>query len=54
MVKFIFKVYDKYTGEQIAQVVTSNDSMIDTIKTLNELGMVKGYILDDKENENDN
>lgn len=54
MVKFIFSVYDKYTGEKIAQVITNNDSMLETIKTLNELGLVKGSILDDKENNDDN
>lgn len=55
MVKYVFNVYDRETGEKISSVVTNCDYMIDTMKTLNELGMVKGYILDDsKENEDDN
>ena len=54
MVKYIFKVYDRKSNEQLAQVVTSCDHMIETLETLNKLGMVKGFILDDKENENDN
>lgn len=54
MVKYCFNVYDRETNEKISQVVTDCDHMIDTLRILNELGMVKGYILDDKEKENDN
>ena len=54
MVKYIFKVYDRETGDQISQLVTDCDHMLDTLEILNKLGMVKGFILDDKENENDN
>ena len=53
MVKYIFKVYDRETGDQISQLVTDCDHMLDTLEILNMLGMVKGFILDDKENEND-
>lgn len=54
MVKYIFKVYDRKTNDQITQVVTSCDYMLETLEVLNKLGMVKGFILDDKEIENDN
>lgn len=54
MVKYCFNVYDRETGDKLSQVITSCDHMIDTLQVLNELGVVKGYILDDKENENDN
>lgn len=54
MVKYVFNVYDRYTGEKITQVIDNSDNMLDTLKTLNQLGLVKSYIIDDKENENDN
>lgn len=47
MIKYCFNVYDRVTGEKITQVVSNVDMMIDTLKALNKLGMVKGYILDD-------
>ena len=51
MIKYCFNVYDKVSGEKITQVITNVDNMIETLKILNKLGIVKGYILDDKENE---
>lgn len=54
MLKYCFKVYRKEDGEQIAQVVTNVDMMLETLAELNKLGIVKGFILDDKENEDDN
>lgn len=49
MIKYCFNVYDKSTGEKITQVVTNVDMMLETLQQLNELGIVKGFILDDKE-----
>lgn len=49
MVKYCFNVYDKVTNEKITKVITSVDNMLETLETLNKLGIVKGYILDDKE-----
>ena len=46
MIKYCFNVYDRETSEKISQVITSSDHMLDTLRTLSELGMVKGYILD--------
>lgn len=54
MIKYCFNVYDKKTNEKITQVITNIDNMLETLETLNKLGIVKGYILDEKENENDN
>lgn len=51
MIKYCFNVYDKESGEKITQVVTDVKHMLDTLEILSNLGMVKGYILDDKESE---
>lgn len=48
MAKYVFNVYDRYTGEKITQLIDNTDNMLDTLKTLNEIGMVKSYIIDDK------
>ena len=54
MVKYIFRVFDRDTGDQISQLVTDCDHMLETLEVLNKLGMVKGFILDDeKEIKND-
>lgn len=46
MIKYVFNVYHRESGDKISQVITSCDHMLDTLKILSELGMVKGYILD--------
>lgn len=54
MVKYIFKVFHRETGEQLSQLVTDCEHMLETLEVLNKLGMVKGFILDDdKEVKND-
>lgn len=48
MAKYIFKVFSYDDDKkQIAQVITNTDEMLDTLKFLNTLGIVKGFILDD-------
>lgn len=49
MIKYCFVVYDKQSKEKITSVVCDVDHMIDTVKVLNELGNVKGYIMNDDE-----
>ena len=49
MLKYCFKVFSFDDGKQIAQVVTNVDMMLETLCELNKLGIVKGFILDDKE-----
>ena len=49
MIKYCFNVYDRTTGEKITQVISNVDMMLETLETLNKLGMVKGYILDDND-----
>lgn len=52
MAKYVFKVFSyEDKNKQIAQVVTRTDEMIETIKFLNTLGIVKGFILDDDDKE---
>ena len=49
MAKYIFKVFDKDTGHLMDQVIVPVEHMLGTLEALNELGIVKGFILDDKE-----
>jgi hypothetical protein len=49
MLKYVFNVFDKDTGEKKAQVIAAADSFVDTIKKLNEIGMVKAYLIDDSQ-----
>lgn len=44
-VKYVFNVYDHISGDKIDQVIVPIDHMLDTLKTLNEIGYVKGYIV---------
>lgn len=53
MIKYCFKVFDKETDEQVIQLVSNADDMLDTINKLSKLGIVKGFILDDKEESED-
>ena len=48
MVKYLFKVFDK-NSELKSQVIVPADHMIDTLEQLNKLGIVKGYIIFDQE-----
>lgn len=50
-IKYCFKVYSRNDDELITQVITDCSHMLDTLETLNKLGIVKGYILDDNESE---
>lgn len=51
MLKYVFNVFDKYSGEKIDQVIVPAEAMLETLEALNKLGMVKGYILDDSKEE---
>ena len=47
MAKYVFKVFDyDDSNKQIAQVITNTDDMIESVKVLNQLGIVKGFIID--------
>ena len=48
MIKYCFNVYDCETKDKITSVICDCDHMLETIKVLNELGIVKGYILDEE------
>lgn len=47
MTKYLFKVFDK--GEMTTQVITDISHMTETLEVLNKLGVVKGYIIFDQE-----
>lgn len=52
MVKYIFNVFDRNDHDKkVASVVTDVDHMLETLQTLSELGLVKGYIINDDEKE---
>lgn len=47
-VKYLFKVFDE-NSEMKSQVIVPAEEMLNTLKALNELGVVKGYIIFDQE-----
>ena len=48
MIRYCFKVYDFDSKDIVTSVICDCEHMIDTIKELNKLGIVKGYILNEK------
>lgn len=50
--KYLFKVFDD-RSECTAQVIVPVEEMVETIKQLNKLGKVKGYIIFDQKEESE-
>lgn len=48
MVKYLFKVFDK-NSELKTQMIVPVDHMLETLEALNKIGLVKGYIVFDQE-----
>lgn len=51
MIKYCLTVFDRDTNIKLLSCVTNADNLLDTVKQFNELGIVKAFILDDKESE---
>lgn len=47
--KYLFKVFDK--GDLKSQIIVPAEEMLETLKALNKIGIVKGYIIFDQEDE---
>lgn len=52
MVKYLFKVFDK-NSDLKSQIIVPAENMLETLEALNKIGLVKGYIIFDQEEESE-